>query len=114
MNRSAFMIFAAAACWIAAMSGCSRESTDKVTPELLMRGRELFSQYCAGCHLDGENSVYPQKTLHRMDLKANGITTPAGIVAIMRNPGRKMKRFDRETIPDPDAFAIAHYILATF
>ena len=79
-----------------------------------MRGQELFSQYCAGCHPDGENSIYPQKTLHRMDLKANGITTPAGIVAIMRNPGRKMKPFDKRTIPDPDAFAIAHYIFATF
>ena len=49
-----------------------------------------------------------------MDLKANGITTSAGIVAIMRNPGRRMKQFDKKTIPDPDAFAIAHYILAAF
>ena len=114
MNCSAVMTYVVASCCILAMAGCSRERADKATPELLMRGRELFSYYCAGCHPDGENRVYPQKTLHRMELKANGITTPAGIVAIMRNPGRKMKQFDRKTIPDTDAYAIAHYILATF
>lgn len=108
------MTFAVASCWILAMAGCSRERADKATPDLLKRGRELFSYHCAGCHPDGENSVYPQKTLHRMDLKANGITTPAGIVAIMRRPERKMKPFDKKSIPDTDALAIAHYILATF
>jgi cytochrome c6 len=114
MNCSTVMMLATATCWILAMTGCNRERTEKATPELLMRGRELFSQYCAGCHPDGENRVYPQKTLHRMELKSNGITTSADIVAIMRNPGRKMKQFDKKTIPDTDAFAIAHYILATF
>jgi cytochrome c6 len=114
MKYSAFMTFTVVTCWILAMAGCSRERGEKSTPELLTRGRELFSHYCAGCHPDGENSVYPQKTLHRMELKANGITTPAAIVSIMRNPERKMKQFDRKTLPDPDAFAIAHYILATF
>ena len=108
------MTFAVASCLILAMAGCSRERADRATPELIMRGRELYSHYCAGCHPDGENSIYPQKSLHRMDLKANGITTPADIVAIMRNPGRKMRQFDKKTIPDTDAYAIAHYILATF
>lgn len=114
MNRSAGITLALASCWMLATAGCSREHADRATPEILMRGQELFSRYCAGCHPDGENRIYPQKTLHRIDLNANGITTPAGIVAIMRNPGRGMKQFDRKTIPDPDAFAIAHYILATF
>ena len=114
MNFSAFMTFAVATCWSLAMAGCNRERAVKSSPELLKRGGELFAHYCAGCHPDGGNRVYPQKTLHRMELRANGITTPAGIVAIMRNPERKMKQFDKKTIPDTAAFAIAHYILATF
>jgi cytochrome c6 len=114
MNYSAVLTLAVAFCWMFAMAGCNRQEAAKATPELLKRGEELFALYCAGCHPDGGNRVYPQKTLQRMELKANGITTPAGIVAIMRNPGRGMKQFDKKTVPDPDAFAIAHYILATF
>ena len=114
MKCSAVITLAVAFCWMLAIAGCNREKGDKATPELLKRGEGLFALYCAGCHPDGENRVYPQKSLHRIALKANGITTPAGIVAIMRNPGRGMKQFDSKSIPDPDAFAIAHYILATF
>jgi cytochrome c6 len=105
---------AVSSCWLFALTGCSRELADKATPELLARGRELFALHCAGCHPDGENRVYPQKPLHRTELRANGITTSADIVAIMRNPGRGMKQFDRKTLPDADAFAIAQYILAAF
>jgi mono/diheme cytochrome c family protein len=114
MNCASVITLAVISCWLLAMAGCSREKPDKTSPELFMRGKELFSHYCAGCHPDGENRIYPQKTLHRMDLKANGITTPADIVGIMRNPRQGMKQFDRQTIPDHDAFAVAQYILVTF
>jgi len=108
------MMLALACCFSFAMAGCGRQRGDKATRETVLRGGELFSRYCEGCHPGGGNSIYPQKSLHRMNLAANGITTPADIVAIIRNPGQGMKQFDKHTIPDPDAFAIAQYILATY
>jgi cytochrome c6 len=77
-------------------------------------GEELFLIHCSGCHPGGGNVIYPQKTLDRMTLAANGITTPAGIVAKMRHPDAGMKQFDRETISDKDADKVAGYILTTF
>ncbi|MCM2358242.1 MAG: c-type cytochrome [Geobacteraceae bacterium] len=77
-------------------------------------GEELFLTHCSGCHPDGGNVKYPRKSLDRMTLAANGITTPAGIVAKMRRPGPGMKTFDRQTISDADARKVAEYILATF
>jgi cytochrome c6 len=79
-----------------------------------LSGGELFLRHCSGCHPDGGNSKYPQKTLDRFTLAANGIHTAADIVAKMRNPGQGMTRFDRQTIGDADARKIAEYILATF
>jgi cytochrome c6 len=77
-------------------------------------GQEIFLIHCSGCHPNGGNVIYPQKTLDRMTLAANGITTTAGIVAKMRHPDAGMKQFDRETISDADAGMVAEYILATF
>ena len=77
-------------------------------------GQELFLTHCSGCHPNGSNSVYPQKSLDRTTLAANGITDRNGIIAIMRNPGRKMKTFGRDTISDADARKVADYILETF
>ncbi len=101
-------------CGMLAMAGCSREESRQATPEELVQGGELFSHYCAGCHPDGGNVLYPQKTLYRHDLAANGIATPAGIVAKMRHPDPGMKQFDKEYVSDRDALAIAQYVLATF
>lgn len=98
----------------ATLAGCGAKSGEKVTPELLARGEKLFSLYCVGCHPAGDNRIYPQKSLHPMDLRANGITTSEDIVAVIRNPGRGMKKYDKNTLPDADARAIAQYILATF
>jgi len=78
------------------------------------RGADLFKQNCSACHPDGGNIVNPQKTLHKKDRDENNIKKPADIVAKMRNPGPGMTRFDKETIPDKDAKAIAEYILKTF
>jgi len=114
MKKKVVLMFTATACWMLAILGCSREWEGKATQELLKHGGELFAQHCAGCHPNGENAIYSQKTLHRIDLTANGITTPVGIVSIMRNPGKGMKQFDRTAIPDNDAFAIAQYIIVTF
>ena len=114
MKRATAVTLTAAVCWMLVTSGCSREWGGAATPELLAHGEGLFAQHCSGCHPDGGNIIYPQKTLHRIDLAANGITTPAGIVMKMRKPGQGMKRFDRTDIPDNDAYTIGQYVLVTF
>lgn len=78
------------------------------------KGEALFKQHCAVCHPDGGNIVNPQKTLHKKDREASGVKTASGIVSKMRNPGPGMTQFDKKTISDKDADAIAGYILKTF
>jgi cytochrome c6 len=73
-----------------------------------------FKEHCALCHPDGGNMVNPARTLHKKDLDANGIKKPADIIAKMRKPGPGMTEFDKKTIPDKEAKAIAAYILKTF
>ena len=114
MKRPSALMLFGLTIWLPAISACGPERDGTVTPEIINRGSALFSQFCSGCHPDGGNAIRPQKSLHRIDLKANGITSAAGIVAKMRSPEQGMKRFDRKTIPDQDALAIAHYIIATF
>lgn len=106
--RTGFLLAALATVCLAqeGCGGASRESGKS--------GEQLFMTHCSGCHPDGGNVKHPQKTLDRMTLAANGITTPAGIVAKMRHPGPGMKAFDRQTISDADARKVAGYILATF
>jgi len=113
MNRFS-LIVAGMAVGSMVIAGCERQERRAEPSGSIDRGRELFSRHCAGCHPDGGNALYPQKTLHRFDLSANGIVSPPDIVAKMRNPGEGMKKFDRNMLPDSDADAIARYILATF
>jgi cytochrome c6 len=77
-------------------------------------GEALFTIHCSGCHQSGGNVKYPQKSLDRMTLAANGITTPQQIIQLMRRPGSGMKEFDRATLSDADARKVAEYVLATF
>lgn len=77
-------------------------------------GDNLFNQYCVACHPGGGNVINSKKTLHNSDLTANNITKPEGIIAIMRNPGPGMPKFDSEKIPDNFAEKLAEYILKTF
>lgn len=77
-------------------------------------GEQAFQMNCAVCHPGGGNIINPAKTLHARDLRANGITTPGGIIAKMRDPGPGMTKFDKKTVPDKTAGAIAEYILKTF
>src|SRR5512142_1645175 len=84
--------------WAAGLAGCGGGGRDSG-----LSGEALFMSHCSGCHPDGGNVKYPQKSLDRMTLAANGITTPQQIVHLMRHPGRGMKAFDRGTISDADA-----------
>jgi len=77
-------------------------------------GEEAFIRHCSTCHAGGGNAINPARTLSRKDLGANGIKTPADIVARMRKPGPQMPKFDEVEIPDKTADAIAEYILKTF
>jgi cytochrome c6 len=77
-------------------------------------GEALFNQHCVACHPGGGNIMNPQKTLHSGDLTANNIAKPEDIVAVMRNPGPGMPKFDKEKIPDNFAERLAEYILKTF
>lgn len=77
-------------------------------------GKALFEANCAVCHKNGGNIINPQKTLSRRDREANGVKTASDIVKKMRNPGPGMTKFDKKTISNKDAKAIAEYIEHTF
>jgi cytochrome c6 len=79
-----------------------------------LSGEALFKQYCSSCHPNGGNVSDPDRPLYGSALRRNHITTPEDIVRIMRNPLSRMIRFDRETLSDKEAGAIAEYVLATF
>jgi len=100
--------------WSLLAAGCGRSGTGVTSREMLKEGGELFSHFCAGCHPDGGNAIYPQKTLYREDLAANGIRTAADIVDRMRHPGKGMRQFDRRDLSDREARSIAAYVLSTF
>lgn len=110
MKRSGarWALVALAAVSLTAQAGCGGKGASARS------GEELFMIHCSGCHPDGGNVKYPQKSLDRMTLAANGITVPQQIVHLMRHPGRGMKEFDRGTISDADARKVAEYVLATF
>ncbi len=106
--RTYFIILPIAAAVLLAFHGYAIPAP-KASP-----GEQAFERNCAVCHKDGGNIINPTKTLHRKDLQANGITKPADIIAKMRNPGPGMTKFDKNTIPDKEARAIADYVLKAF
>ena len=79
-----------------------------------MSGEADFKEHCASCHADGGNIVKPDKTLSRKDREKNGIKTAKDIVNVMRKPGEGMTTFDKKTLSDKQAKAIANYIIKTF
>ncbi len=79
-----------------------------------VNGAAEFKNHCAVCHPDGGNIINPAFTLHKKDRVKNGVKTAKDIIGKMRNPGPGMTKFDKATIPDKEAKAIADYILKTF
>lgn len=77
-------------------------------------GKKEFEEHCAACHKDGGNTVNPQKTLKSSDREANGIKKSGDIMKLIRNPGPGMTKFDKKTVSDKEAKAIADYIMKTF
>ena len=77
-------------------------------------GKKEFQEHCAECHANGGNMIKPDKTLSKKDREANGLKSAKDIIGKMRNPGPGMTKFDRKTISDKEAKAIADYIIKTF
>ncbi len=77
-------------------------------------GKKEFEEHCTVCHKDGGNMINPAKTLSKKDREANGVKSAKDIIALMRKPGPGMTAFDKKTISDKEAKAIADYILKTF
>jgi cytochrome c6 len=77
-------------------------------------GETEFKEHCAACHADGGNIIKADKTLSREDREKHGIKTAKDIVNIMRKPGEGMTIFDKKTVSDKEAKAIADYIMKTF
>jgi len=77
-------------------------------------GKKEFEKHCAVCHKDGGNTINPAKTLRKKDREASGVKNAKDIIAKMRKPGPGMTAFDKKTISDKEAKAIADYILKTY
>jgi len=77
-------------------------------------GEAEFNEYCAACHADGGNIIKADKTLSRQDREKYGVKSAKDIVRLMRKPGAGMTAFDKKTISDKKAKAIADYIIKTY
>ncbi len=106
MKKAAVLLLAGAFLFLLINSGWAKEAGKT--------GEALFKENCSPCHPDGGNIVNPSFTLHKKDREAHGVKTSKDIVGKMRNPGPGMTKFDKNTISDKDAEAIADYIMKTF
>lgn len=95
-------------CLSAATGFCDTKKGEKID------GKKEFEKHCAVCHPNGGNTINAKKPLNSKSLKANGVKSAKDIIALMRNPGPGMTKFDLKTISNPEAKAIAEYILKTF
>jgi cytochrome c6 len=98
-------VFSVAVCLLLALSAYGEGQHD---------GKADFDMYCSGCHPQGGNALNPAKSLRKTEREANGVRSAADIVRIMRKPGKGMRVYTKDDIPDRRAKAIAEYILATF
>ena len=103
-------------CLGAFVTGGAFATEDKTGKKAMRKisGETEFKEHCSICHPEGRNVVTPEKSLLKKDLDTNGIRKPADIIKKMRNPGPGMTKFDKITVSDKEARAIADYILKTF
>ena len=95
-------------CLCATTGICDTKKGEKID------GKKEFDQHCAVCHLNGGNTINAQKPLNGKSLQANGVKSTNDIIGKMRKPGPGMTKFDKKTISNKEAKAIAEYILNTF
>jgi len=77
-------------------------------------GKKEFEEHCAACHPNGGNVINPAKPLGKKALEGSGVKNAKNIIAKMRKPGPGMTAFDKKSVSDKEAKAIAEYILKTF
>jgi cytochrome c6 len=97
MKKSVLCIIAALTSTIAVGSALAEKKT----------GETLFKEKCVSCHPDGGNIINPKEPL-------KGLKSQKMIVAKIRKGGGGMPVFDKKSIADADAKAIADYIIKTF
>ena len=91
-------------CIIAALTGTITAGSALAAQK---SGEALFKEKCATCHPNGGNIMNQKKQL-------KGIKVPKTIVAKIRTGGGGMPVFDRKSVSDADAKAIAGYVVKTF
>jgi cytochrome c6 len=79
-----------------------------------INGEAEFKEHCAACHADGGNLINPSKPLFRKDREKSGLKKAGDLIRVMRKPGPGMSTFDKKSLPDKEAQAIAEYIIKTF
>ena len=80
----------------------------------MIDGKKEFEEHCAVCHPNGGNVINPAKPLGKKALEGIGVKNAKNIIAKMRKPGPGMTAFDKKSLSDKEAKAIAEYILKTF
>lgn len=100
--------------WLSVFAIVSILPVHAVASTYAINGEAKFKEHCTSCHADGGNIIKADKTLSRKDREKNGVKTSKDIVKLMRKPGEGMTTFDKKTISDKEAKAIAEYILKTF
>jgi len=70
-------------------------------------GEALYKEKCASCHPNGGNVMNPKETL-------KGLKNQNAILKQIRKGGGGMPAFDKKSLSDAEAKAIATYVITTF
>ena len=70
-------------------------------------GEALYKEKCASCHPNGGNVMNPKETL-------KGLKSQNVILKQIRKGGGGMPAFDKKSLSDAEAKAIATYVITTF
>ena len=70
-------------------------------------GEALFKEKCAACHPNGGNVMNPKETL-------KGLKNQNAILKQIRKGGGGMPAFDKKSLSDAEAKAVATYVITTF
>ncbi len=73
-------------------------------------GKNLFKNYCAGCHINGGNIIRRSKNLKLSSLKRNGIDNPETIAKIARQGIGIMSGY-KDQLGDKGDQLVANWIL---